>query len=73
VFIGALGLLTASFRSLASLFMTEENVKWELNESRIQSVMLIVGVLGLFAIGLFPQILQPFLRNLPSLFEHLAQ
>lgn len=73
VFLGLWGLLTSAFRTLAALVMSAEDAPWELNETWAQTLMLVIGVLGLFAVGLFPQILQPFLSSLPQLFEHLAQ
>lgn len=73
VFVGMFGLQIAAFRTLAALVMAGDDAKWELNESWIQTAMLGIGVVGLFMLGMFPQILQPFLINLPALFEHLAQ
>lgn len=73
IFLGLVGLLIAAIRSLAVLVMTEESVKWEFNESWIQAAMLGVGAIGLFVLGIFPQALQPYLANLPALFEHLSQ
>jgi len=35
--------------------------------------MLGLGVIGLFILGMFPQILQPFLADLPSLFNRIGQ
>jgi formate hydrogenlyase subunit 3/multisubunit Na+/H+ antiporter MnhD subunit len=72
-FLGLTGLLIAALRTLAAFVMAGENSPWEMKESWQQSVMLGVGVLGLFLIGMFPQVLQPFLTSLPVLFEHLAQ
>jgi formate hydrogenlyase subunit 3/multisubunit Na+/H+ antiporter MnhD subunit len=73
VFLGLLGLLIALIRTLAVFVMAEENKAWELNESWIQMTMLGVGVIGLFILGMFPQVLQPFIINLPALFNHLGQ
>jgi NADH-quinone oxidoreductase subunit N len=73
VFIGLLGLLVAVIRSLAVLVMAEENKAWELNESWVQITMLGLGVIGLFMLGMFPQVLQPFIVNLPALFNRLGQ
>ena len=73
VFLGLFGLLIASVRTLATLVMASEETKWELNETLVQTLMLSIGVLGIFLMGLFPQILQPFLTSLPTIFEHLAQ
>jgi NADH-quinone oxidoreductase subunit N len=73
VFVGLLGLLIAVVRTLAVFVMAEEGKAWELNESWVQVTMLGLGVLGLFILGMFPQVLQPFIVNLPALFNHLGQ
>ncbi|HNH27212.1 MAG TPA: proton-conducting transporter membrane subunit, partial [Anaerolineales bacterium] len=73
VFLGLLGLLVASVRTLATLVMAGDDAPWELNETWVQTIMLSAGVFGIFLLGLFPQILQPFLSSLPALFEHLIQ
>jgi formate hydrogenlyase subunit 3/multisubunit Na+/H+ antiporter MnhD subunit len=73
VFIGLLGLLVAVIRTLAVFVMAEEGKAWELNESWVQITMLGLGVIGLFILGMFPQILQPFIVNLPALFNHIGQ
>jgi formate hydrogenlyase subunit 3/multisubunit Na+/H+ antiporter MnhD subunit len=73
VFLGLLGLLAAAIRTLAVFVMAEENKTWEWNESWTQTVMLGVGVIGLFVLGMFPQVMQPFIVDLPTLFEHLGQ
>jgi len=72
-FLGLLGLLIAAIRTLAVLVMAEEQRRWEFNESWAQIAMLGVGVTGLFVLGMFPQVLQPFIVNLPALFDHLGQ
>lgn len=73
VFVGLLGLLIAAMRTVAVFVMAEENKAWELNESWIQITMLGVGLIGLFILGMFPQILQPLIVDLPALFNHLGQ
>jgi NADH-quinone oxidoreductase subunit N len=73
VFLGLLGLLISAARTLAVFVMAEENKAWELNESWVQITMLGVGVIVLFVLGMFPQVLQPFIVNLPALFNHLGQ
>jgi hypothetical protein len=35
--------------------------------------MLGMGMIGLFILGMLPQVLHPFITNLPALFEHLGQ
>ena len=71
--IGLLGLVFGAIRTLAVLVMGSEETAWALNESWVQGIMLGVGAIGLFVLGLFPQIVHPFLANLPSIFTHLGQ
>ncbi|MDD2921381.1 MAG: proton-conducting transporter membrane subunit [Anaerolineales bacterium] len=73
VFLGVFGLLVAATRALAVFVMADENASWGINESWAQIIMLSLGVAGLFAIGIFPQILQPLLADLPALFLHLGR
>jgi len=73
VFLGLLGLLIAAMRTLAVFVMAEEDKAWEWNETWVQATMLGVGVIGLFVLGMFPQVMQPFIAGLPALFEHLGQ
>ncbi len=72
VFLGLLGLLIGAIRTLAVLTMAEENTDWQWNESRVQAGMLGLGVIGLFILGAFPQVIQPLLSKLPTIFEHLG-
>jgi formate hydrogenlyase subunit 3/multisubunit Na+/H+ antiporter MnhD subunit len=70
--IGFLGLLVGAIRSLASLSMAPEGTAWQWSETATQTVMLGVGIFGLVVLGLFPQIVQPFLSSLPIMFEHIG-
>jgi NADH-quinone oxidoreductase subunit N len=71
--IGIVGLLTSAFRSLAVISMAEEYTSWERRESLAQAIMLGLGMTGLFILGLFPQIVQYFLLELPAMFENLGR
>ncbi len=73
VFVGIFGLLVAAIRALAVFVMADENTAWSVNESWTQIILLAVGAIGLFVIGVFPQVLQPLLVNLPALFLHLGR
>jgi len=73
VFLGLVGLLIAAVRTLAAFVMAGEDTNWRMNETWMQAIMLGLGMFGLLVLGMFPQILQPFLANLPALFEHLGQ
>ncbi|HET9591137.1 MAG TPA: proton-conducting transporter membrane subunit [Anaerolineales bacterium] len=71
--IGIIGLLTSVFRSLAVISMADEYTTWEVRESPTQMIMLGVGVIGLFLLGLFPQMVQFFFSDLPAMFEQLGR
>jgi NADH:ubiquinone oxidoreductase subunit 4 (subunit M) len=70
--IGLLGLLVSGLRTLAVLVMAPEQTAWELQETRLQALLLGIGLAGLFLFGLFPQLLRPFLADLPLMFSHLG-
>lgn len=71
--VGIVGLFVASFRTLAVLSMADEYTGWEVGEDWSQGIMLGLGMIGLFLLGLFPQSVQYFLSSLPGMFEHLGQ
>jgi formate hydrogenlyase subunit 3/multisubunit Na+/H+ antiporter MnhD subunit len=71
--LGLVGLLTASLRMTAVLSMADEYTSWEVREGWLQVIMLGLGVTGLFILGLFPQIVQSLLADLPAMFEHLGR
>lgn len=71
--VGIIGLLTSAFRSLAVISMADEYTSWQPRETWTQMLMLGLGILGLFILGLFPQTLQFVLGNLPLMFEHLGR
>jgi NADH-quinone oxidoreductase subunit N len=71
--IGIIGLLTSAFRSLAVVSMAEEYTSWERRESLAQMTMLGLGMIGLVILGLFPQTVQYFLSELPTMFERLGR
>jgi NADH:ubiquinone oxidoreductase subunit 2 (subunit N) len=71
--LSSLGLWISSLRCLAVLTMAPERTLWVSNETWEQRLMIGFGLLGLLVFGLFPQWAQPFLTNLPSMFEHLGK
>lgn len=70
--IGIIGLLISSFRSLAVISMADEYTGWQPRENWTQILMLGLGMIGLFILGIFPQTIQFVLGNLPFMFEHLG-
>jgi formate hydrogenlyase subunit 3/multisubunit Na+/H+ antiporter MnhD subunit len=73
LFLGVLGLLTGAVRSMAVLTMAPEYTEWGWGETWVQRIMLGVGVLGLFILGVFPQVVRPLLEGLPLMFNRLGQ
>jgi formate hydrogenlyase subunit 3/multisubunit Na+/H+ antiporter MnhD subunit len=71
--IGIAGLFVTSFRTLAVLSMADEYTSWGVGEDRLQGIMLGLGMIGLFLLGIFPQAVQYFLAELPGMFEHLGR
>ena len=71
--VGILGLLTGATRTLAVLVMAPEGTGWELQEHWRSGIMIGIGVIGLFILGIFPQIFRPIMANLPAMFEHLGK
>ena len=71
--LGIAGLLTGAFRSLAVISMADEYTSWKPRENLTQMIMIGLGVIGLFVLGLFPQTVQFFLSDLPLMFEHLGR
>jgi len=71
--VGVLGLLFGAIRTLAVLAMAPEHSGWAWNETPTQGILLAIGVAALFVLGIFPQVLRPFLARLPEIFTHLTQ
>ena len=69
--IGLLGLLIGAFRMLAVLVTQKEDKAWASKEDWLQRVMLGVGVIVLFILGIFPQAVGPLVEKLPLMFQHL--
>jgi formate hydrogenlyase subunit 3/multisubunit Na+/H+ antiporter MnhD subunit len=71
--IGFAGMLFSAFRSFAAISMAAEYTGWESREQPIQRIMLGLGVIGLFILGVYPQTVQYFLAEAPLMFEHLGR
>lgn len=69
---GMAGLLLGGFRALAVLVGGDQNLPWQINETWLQRIFLVIGVLGLFLLGLFPQWFLPFFQNMPLTFEQFS-
>jgi NADH-quinone oxidoreductase subunit N len=64
--VGSAGLLGGGIRSLAVLVMGAEEQGWQRTESRPEAVLLGVGMLILFLVGLLPQWLLPSLTYMAA-------
>jgi formate hydrogenlyase subunit 3/multisubunit Na+/H+ antiporter MnhD subunit len=71
--LGLLGLMTGAVRTMAVTSMATAAARWEIRESRMQIILIGLGILALLGLGLFPQASQFLLKNLPALFENLGQ
>lgn len=71
--IGVLGLLTGATRTLAVLVMAPQGTGWEIRERWGSGIMIGLGVIGLFILGIYPQIFRPITAMLPAMFEHLGK
>ncbi|GAB4504528.1 MAG: hypothetical protein Fur0043_15220 [Anaerolineales bacterium] len=71
--VGVLGLLTGAMRTLAVLVTPPGKSKWEMHERWGEGILIGLGVLGLFVLGIFPQVPRLFLADLPMMFEHLGR
>jgi len=71
--IGILGLLIGAIRTLAVLVMAPEGTGWDLQERWGSGIMIGLGVIGLFILGIFPQTFRFVLVYLPEMFEHLGK
>lgn len=71
--IGIAGLLFSAFRSFAAISMAQEYTGWESRENPLQRIMLGLGVIGLFVLGVFPQAIQFLFADVPLMFEHLGR
>jgi hypothetical protein len=73
VLVGSLGLIASAVRVMASLTSAPARTNWETHETQTQRILVMVGLLGLFLLGLFPQWVLPLWTKLPAIFEHLGQ
>ncbi|PWH17875.1 MAG: hypothetical protein DDG60_01425 [Anaerolineae bacterium] len=71
--IASLGLWLIALRTLAVLTMSPDNVEWNSQETWPQRILLSIGLLALFLLGSFPQLAQPVLTSLPTMFEFLGK
>jgi len=69
--LGSLGGLVSGLRSAAVLIMGSQEQVWKISEKWSEIMFIILGLAGLFTIGIFPQWFMPFLSNGLLAFDHL--
>ena len=69
---GIAGLFTGAIRTLAVGVMSPEEEGWSFGGSYLQNILIGIGMVLIVIIGVFPQVLQPLLVNLPVAFERLG-
>jgi len=70
---GNLGLFFCAVRGMLVFSAATEGTPWESHETKAQRILLAIGFLALFLLGLFPQWLLPLWTKLPAIFTHLGQ
>jgi multicomponent Na+:H+ antiporter subunit D len=68
---GLLGLMTGAVRTLAVIVLPSD--KWEQKETYFQAILITLGIIALFVLGLFPQAANFLTADLPALFQNLGQ
>jgi NADH:ubiquinone oxidoreductase subunit 2 (subunit N) len=73
VLIGSLGLFFSAIQVIFVMVTAPEGTPWESRETGAQRILLVIGFLALFLLGLFPQWALPLWTKLPIIFTHLGQ
>lgn len=73
VLLGYLGLLIGGMRTMAVLVSGSEDTAWEINESRSERILLIIGSIALVGMGLLPQLFMPALSQVIEVFTQVVQ
>jgi NADH:ubiquinone oxidoreductase subunit 2 (subunit N) len=68
VIIGSIGLVAAGIRVLVSMVMEDDKRAWGINEPRVLTIFLAIGVIILLALGIFPTLLRQIIVNIPAVF-----
>jgi NADH:ubiquinone oxidoreductase subunit 2 (subunit N) len=71
--VGSLGLFFSAVRVMTAFSAAPEGAHWESHETAAQRVLLSIGFIALFLLGLFPQWVLPLWTKLPAIFSHLGQ
>jgi NADH:ubiquinone oxidoreductase subunit 2 (subunit N) len=70
--LGSTGLMVTGLRSMAVMLASPEDVPWQLNETRLEAILLTAGIIALLAAGLFSPLYFPALTRLAQGLEYLT-
>jgi len=70
--LGSVGLIIAGMRTLVIFVSGREEAEWHVEETRREGVLLVLGAVALFAVGLFPQLLLPALAKMANMFANFG-
>jgi formate hydrogenlyase subunit 3/multisubunit Na+/H+ antiporter MnhD subunit len=73
VLLGNLGIFISVLRAVYNFAIVHDETPWGSRETILQRVLLVIGILAIFLLGLFPQWAYPIWTRLPALFIHLGQ
>ncbi|MGW8249015.1 MAG: hypothetical protein ACWGO1_00105 [Anaerolineales bacterium] len=68
VLAGYIGLIIGGIRSVAVLVLSSDESPWKVSETRLESILLILGSLVLLVMGLLPQLFTPALAQMAEIF-----
>jgi formate hydrogenlyase subunit 3/multisubunit Na+/H+ antiporter MnhD subunit len=70
--LGSVGLIIAGMRTLVVFISGRDEGGWHVEEKGREGILLALGALALFAVGLFPQLFLPALTRMASMFANLG-
>ena len=73
VLMGNLGLFICVLRTVYTFAIIHEETQGGVRETILQRILVVIGIVAIFLLGLFPQWSLPLWTRLPALFTHLGQ
>jgi len=70
--LGSVGLVIAGLRTLVVFVSGKDQEGWHVEEKRPEGILLVLGAMALFIVGLFPQVILPALSSMASMFVNLG-
>jgi NADH-quinone oxidoreductase subunit N len=70
--VGSAGLIIAGMRTLVVFVSGQNPGDWHVGETRRERILLVLGAMALFAVGLFPQLFLPALVGMADMFVNIG-